>query len=56
MSRRAIAADRFGDSHPKVVAQNRSQEYLQELKVVIRCFSLGGIKHAIGDFFSIQVM
>jgi len=56
LSRRAIAADRFGDGHPKVIAQNRSQEYLQELKVVIRCFSLCGIKHAIGDFFAIQVM
>ena len=33
----------------------RSEAFVEELKLVTRCLALCGVKHAIGDFFTIDL-
>ena len=47
-------AGRVGEDAPAVRKFTRSERYESEVKVMHRCLSLALIKHALGDYFSLE--
>ena len=45
----------YGSDHRWTRAAVRSEAYVEELRITTRCLSLAAIKHAIGDFFSVEL-
>ena len=51
---RESLSERVGEEAPAVRKFTRSERYESEVKVMHRCLSLALIKHALGDYFSLE--